>query len=52
LMVSAMTVALPYSVLVGWLYPTQGPYLGTVTAIGATLPLVLFSFFLVHQKRI
>ncbi len=52
LMISAMTVALPYSVLVGWLYPILGLFLGTLAALAAAAPLALLAYFLIHRKRI
>lgn len=52
LMISAMTVAFPYSVLVGLLYPILGLYLGTLVSLVATTPLVLLAYFLIHKKRI
>src|SRR5712692_4835522 len=52
LMISAMTVALPYSVLVGWLYPILGLFLGTLAALVAAAPLALLAYFLIHRKEI
>jgi len=52
LMISAFTVALPYSVLVGWLYPIDGLYVGTLLAFVLMFPLAYIAYFLVHRKRI
>ncbi len=52
LMISAMTVTFPYSIIVGWLYPVAGLYLGTLAAILIASPLTLFAYFLIHRKRI
>ncbi len=51
LMISAMTVALPYSVLVGWQYPILGLFLGTLAALVAAAPLALLAYFLIHRKE-
>ena len=52
LMIAAYTAALPYSVLVGLLYPIQGLYLGTLVAAVADLPFVFLAYFLIHERRI
>jgi hypothetical protein len=52
LMISAYTVALPYSVLVGWLYPLAGLYLGSLVSLVVMIPLAYFAYFLIHKKRI
>jgi hypothetical protein len=52
LMITAMTVAFPYSVLVGLLYPTEGLYLGTLFAVVAAIPLAGLAYFLVHKKKV
>ena len=52
LMISAMTVALPYSVLVGRLYPIAGLYPGTAVSLITVAPLALLAYSLIHKKRI
>jgi len=52
LMITAMTVAFPYSILVGLLYPTEGLYLGTLFATIAAIPLAGLAYFLVHKKKV
>jgi uncharacterized membrane protein (GlpM family) len=52
LMITAMTVAFPYSVLVGLLYPTNGLYLGTFFAAVAAIPLAGLAYLLLHKKRV
>ncbi len=52
LMITAMTVAFPYSVFVGFLYPIEGLYLGTLFAGVAAVPLAGLAYFLVDQKKV
>ncbi len=52
LMISAYTVALPYSILVGWLYPLVGLYPGTFACVVLMVPMAYFAYFLIHKKRI
>jgi len=52
LMMTAMTVAFPYSVIIGFLYPRQGLYLGTIIGMIATIPLAGLAYFLVEKKRV
>ena len=52
LMISAYAVALPYSVMVGWLYPLLGLYQGTLVAAVIMVPLAYFAYFLIHKERI
>lgn len=52
LMISAYTVAFPYSVLAGLLYPVVGLLLGTLAAFVLIIPLSYLAYFLVHKERV
>jgi hypothetical protein len=52
LMISAMTVAFPYSIIVGSLYPVLGLYLGTLAALFAITPFVLIAYVLIHRMKL
>lgn len=52
LMITAMTVAFPYSLLVGVLYPVEGIFLGTLLAAVSALPLAYLAYILVSKKRV
>jgi hypothetical protein len=52
LMVSAMTVAFPYSIIVGVVYPVLGLYLGTLTALFAVMPFIVIAYLLIHRVKI
>ena len=52
LMITAYSVAFPYSLLVGWLYPSVGLYVGTLAAFAFIIPLAYCAYILVHKKRI
>ncbi len=52
LMISAYTVAFPYSVFVGLLYPVVGLFEGSLAAFVLIVPLAYLAYFLVHKRRI
>ena len=52
LMITAYSVAFPYSILVGWLYPSVGLYVGTLAGFAFIIPLAYLAYILVHKKRI
>jgi hypothetical protein len=52
LMISAFSVALPCSILIGQFYPYWGLYLGTIAALVGVIPLTLLAYFLIHVRRI
>ncbi len=52
LMIAAYSVAFPYSILVGWLYPSVGLYVGSLAALASIIPLAYLAYILVHKKRI
>jgi len=52
LLVSAGLTAFPYSLLVGYLYPTLGVGFGTIVAMSCAVPLVVLAHFLINVKKI
>ena len=52
LLISGGLTAFPYSLLVGYLYPTLGVGLGTVVALSCSVPLVVLAHFLINIRKI
>jgi len=52
LLISGGLTAFPYSLLVGYLYPTLGVGFGTIVAMSCAVPLVVLAHFLINVKKI
>jgi hypothetical protein len=52
LMISAISVAFPCSIIVSQFYPYWGSYLGTIAALVGAIPLTLVAYFLIHIRRV